>query len=338
MITTYAFARIVPRLLLLVAGTVLGVLLLVLLLRSVNFDQLGGALSGADYGLLALALIPFLANWLLKLPRWALLFGEDAPDWDTLFGAMSVGYAINALLPLRLGELVRAYWVRDRAGTSMVQTLSTIALERVVDGVTLIIILLILLPTVAFPSDLSGPAVTLGAVFVAVFIGMLALAFTARHEESVLSRRLRRLEGGRAAPLARILRQVVSGLGSLQSPRSLALIVGYTLVIWITNALFAWLLLAAFHISAPLAAGALLTAVLNLGMAVPSSPGYVGVFEYLFVITVGLYGVARTPALAAALSLHVIAFGPVTVVGLIYIARGLSSTVQMLRMSLTNTG
>jgi len=134
------------------------------------------------------------------------------------------------------------------------------------------------------------------------------------------------------------LRQVVRGLAALQSPRSLAMIVGYTLIIWICNALFAWLLLAAFHISVSVAAGALVTAVLNLGMAVPSSPGYVGVFEYLFVITVGLYGVARTPALAAALTLHVIAFGPATIVGLIYIARALGSTVQMLRMSLTNTG
>src|SRR5947209_4644030 len=135
--TTYA--RIVPRLAVLVGGTVLGIVLLVLLLRSVDFDQLGAALSNADFAYLALALIPFLANWLLKVPRWSLLYGEGGPSWDTLFGAINVGYAINALLPARLGELVRAYWVRDRAGTSMVLTLSTIALERVLDGVTLVV-------------------------------------------------------------------------------------------------------------------------------------------------------------------------------------------------------
>ena len=333
-----SIARIVPRLVVLLGGTTLGIVLLVFLLRSVNFDQLGAALSNANYGYLGLALIPFLVNWLLKIPRWALLFGDDSPDWDTLFGAMNVGYAINALLPARLGELVRAYWVRDRAGLSMVQTLSTIALERVLDGVTLVIILLVLLPTVAFPHELAAPAITLGSLFVAALVGMIALAYTARDEASFFSRRLRQFEEGRTAPVGRALRQIVSGLSALQSIRSLLLILGYTLIIWASNALFAWLLLLAFHINVSVAAGVLLTAVLNLGMAVPSSPGYVGVFEYLFVITIGLYGVGRTPALAAALTLHVIAFGPVTIVGLIYIARALGWTVRMLRVSLTNTG
>lgn len=327
-----------PRLLVLVAGTALGIALLVLLLRSVNFDQLGSALSGADYAYLALAMIPFLLNWLLKVPRWSLLFGENSPGWDTLFGALNVGYAINALLPARLGELVRAYWVRDRAGVSMVLALSTIALERVLDGVTLVVLLLFLLPTVAFPRTLAGPAVTIGALFVVALLGMIALAYTARDEAGYVARRLRQLEEGRAAPVGRGMRQIVIGLSALTSVRSLLLIVGYTLVIWGSNAVLAWLLLQAFHLSAPMAAGALLTSVLNLGMAVPSSPGYVGIFEYLFVVTIGLYGVARTPALAAALTLHVIAFGPVTVVGLFYIARALGSTVQMLRMSLTSTG
>src|SRR2546423_564181 len=112
-------AKLASRVLLLVAGTALGVVLFVLLLHSVNLDRLGVALQNVDYRYLVIGILPFAVNLLIKVPRWRLLFGKNAPDWDTLFGGMNVGYAVNALLPARLGEIVRSYWVRDRAGVSM---------------------------------------------------------------------------------------------------------------------------------------------------------------------------------------------------------------------------
>lgn len=327
------------RLLVLLAGTALGIALLVLLLRSVDLGALGNAFSTADYGYLLLAAIPFLVNWLLKVPRWALLFGEDAPGWDTLFGAMNVGYAINSLFPARLGEIVRAYWIRDRSGTSMMLALSTIALERVLDGTTLIILLLVMLPTVPFPRQLLGPALTLGAIFVLALIAMAVVANNSHRQESAVGRLLARLQRGRLLPIGKAVQQIIAGLHALRNRRALALVLVYTAIIWAANAVFFWLMVRAFHLNVPFTAGILLATVLNLGMAVPSSPGYVGVFEYLTVLTLGLYGVGAgtvqhpgADALAAALALHVFAFGPVTVVGLIYIARtGLSVTLQMVR-------
>lgn len=325
--------RLLPRLVLLAAGAVLGAVLLVLLLRSVNPGALGNAIGGADHTLFVISLLPWLINWLLKVPRWALLFGPESPSWDPLFGALNVGYALNTLLPARLGELVRAYWVRDRGGVSMVQALSTIALERVMDGVTLIILLLVVLPTVDFPHDLLAPAFTLGAAFIVVLLAMAVVVYGSARRPETMERFFGRLESGRAAPLGRAGRQIMAGLQVLRSPRSVLLLIGYQVIIWGSNVAFAALLLAAFHISVPLPAAALLIAVLNLGMAVPSSPGYVGIFEYLVVLTLGLFSVGRAPALAYALTLHFIAFAPITVVGLLYIARTLGSTVQLLRMS-----
>lgn len=322
------------RLLLLLGGLILGIGLVILLLRSVNLNQLGSDFNTVDYTYLALAVVPFLINLLLKVPRWALLFGEDAPDWDTLFGAMTVGYAINALLPLRVGELVRAYWTRDRAGIGMVQTLSTIALERVTDGVTLIVLLVFVAPTVAFPSNLLGSAVTLGALFVIAMITMIVLAVLASREDHPVSRFLDRMESGWWGIVGRAVRQGIRGLLALRDRRSVVLLLIYTVVIWGSNSLLVWLVLRAFHLNVPLTAGILLTCVLNLGMAVPSTPGYLGVFDYLMVVTLGLYGVHQTPALAASLAFHAIAFVPVTLIGLAYIARtGVQATLQMVQPS-----
>ena len=267
------YARLAPRLGLLLAGTVLGVGLVVLLLRSVDLSQLGDSFARADYGYLALGIVPFLLNLLLKVPRWALLYGEDAPDVDTLFGAINVGYSVNALLPARLGDLVRAYWVRDRVGLSMARTISTIALERVLDGITVLAMLLIFSATVSFPKQLLGSALAIGALFIVLLLAMLVTAHASRRRPA-FARRIEALEQGRWAVAGRIVRQLVHGLQALHSRTAVALLIVYTLVIWSSNAVLAWLVLQAFHLHAPLAAGFLVVAVLNLGMAVPSSPGY----------------------------------------------------------------
>lgn len=328
--------RVAVRVLLLLIGAGIGVALLVLLLRSVNSAQLGNDFAQADYRYLVLAIVPWCAALILKVPRWSLLYGADAPGWGTLFAAMNVGYAINTLLPARLGEVIRAYWVRDRAGVSMVRSLSTIALERVTDGVTVVIMLVLTAPTVAFPRALLGPALTLGAVFFAVLTGMGVLAFSSTRGEGRLSRFLTTLEHGRFAVAVGMITQVFSGLHALRSRQSIALLGLYTLLIWISNVLLAWVTLRAFHIPVPLTAAILLTAVLNLGMAVPSSPGYVGVYEYLMVLTLSLYGIAHTPALAAAFAYHAIAFVPIAIIGLVYIARsGVESTLRMVRVGAT---
>lgn len=333
-VTSLTSPRTLSRILFLAGGTALGLLLLIVLLHSVNLDQLANDFASVDVRYLALAIVPFLLNLLLKVPRWALLYGCDAPGWDTLFGAMNVGYAINALFPARLGELVRAYWIRDRAGVSMVRTLSTIALERVADGLSLLIILVVVAPTVAFPGELVGPTLTIGAVFVAALLGMSVLVYSSGRGNSRLATRLARLEASRFAVAARAFRQIMTGLQALRDRRSVALLALYSAVIWGSNIALAWLIMRAFHLDVSMAGAGLLVAVVNLGMVVPSSPGYVGIYEYLTVLTLGLYGVARTPALAAALAFHVIAFVPVTIIGLVYIARvGMETTLQMVRSS-----
>jgi uncharacterized protein (TIRG00374 family) len=309
----------------------LGVGLIVYLLRTVNLAQLGASFSHVDYAYLALTVPIFAINLVLKVPRWSLLLGEEAPDFDTLFGAINVGYSVNTLLPLRLGDLVRAYWIRDRSNLGMVRTLSTIALERVIDGVTVLALFLVLAPTVALPAKVRGTALVAGVVFVLVLIVMVALAYVSVRENR-FTRLLLQFEMGRAAIVVRAVRQVTHGLGALHNRRTLALVALYTIGIWGSNCVLLWLVIRAFRIDAPFAAGALGTAVVSLAMALPSTPGYLGVFDYFTVVTLGLYGVKKAPALAAALIFHAIAFIPVTVIGIIYIARaGFQVTAQMVR-------
>lgn len=309
------------------AGIAFGLFLLIALLRSVDPARFGAAFRQADYLYVLLALIPFCAIIAVKVVRWALLFGTDAPSFSALFGALNAGYAVNTLVPLRLGELVTAYWVRDASGIGMVRVLGTIAVERVTDGFAVFTILLVTAPTVAFPRRLVAPALTLGVLLAVALAVMALIAVTSG---SWLEPLLLRLEGTRARLGASMVRQAVEGLRALRDPSALALYAVYTAVIWGCNAVLLWLVARAFHLDVPLGAGFLLTGVLYLGMAVPSSPGYIGVFDYLMVLTLGLYGAAHDRAVAAALAAHFINFVPVTVVGLIVLGRhGLSRAINL---------
>lgn len=310
----------IARIVALVAGLALGVALLVLLLRTVSPGLLAHAFASVDYRYLVLAIIPFLMTIGIKVSRWVLLFGSDAPTWRTLFEAICVGYGVNTVVPLRAGEVVTAYWVRDRTGLSMMRTLGTIAVERVTDGVSVLAILVLFAPTVAFPAQLVGPTVAVGALLAFALVGLVALVGFSPSERGRISVWVERWRRTPARIVIDALAQALEGVRALRGRYALSLYVVYTLVIWVSNSLLFWLLARAFQLDVPLSAGFLLTGVLFLGMAVPSSPGYLGVFDYLMVLTLGLYSVPRGQAVAAALATHFIFFVPVTVVGLMLLA------------------
>jgi uncharacterized protein (TIRG00374 family) len=313
----------------LLLGLAVGVALLAALLHSVDPSSLAKAFRLADYRYVAAAAVPFVLIVAVKVVRWELLFGSEAPSFGILFGALNAGYAINTLVPLRLGELVTAYWVRDKTGLSMVRVLSTVAVERVADGLTVFAILMLSAPSVAFPRRLVAPALTIGVLLT---FALAALLFVAYSEGALLDPLLARLDTTRLRLAAALARQAVTGLHALRDRRALVFFGLYTLVIWLSNAVLLWLMVRAFHIDAPLGAGFLLTGVLYLGMAVPSSPGYIGVFDYLMVLALSLYGAAHSAAVAAALATHFVNFVPVTVVGLAFLGRhGLSRALRSVR-------
>jgi uncharacterized protein (TIRG00374 family) len=294
--------------------------LLALLLRTVSPQLLGRAFADADYRYLVAALAPFLLTFAVKVTRWALLFGPAAPSWRTLFEAISVGYGVNTVVPLRAGELVTAYWVRDRADVSIIRTLGTIAVERVTDGVSVLTLLVLFAPTVSFPPALVVPTTVIGVLMVAALVGLAAVAWSSPVENGRLRRLLAHLERTPARIVIGALAQAVAGARTLRNRRTFSLYFAQTVLIWTSNSVLFWMLARAFHLDVPLSAGFLLTGVLFLGMAVPSSPGYLGVFDFLMVLTLGLYRVPHAPAVAAALAAHAVNFLPVTVVGLALLA------------------
>jgi uncharacterized protein (TIRG00374 family) len=138
-----------------------------------------------------------------------------------------------------------------------------------------------------------------------------------RAYELLVRRVAPRLEArGRAA-----LEAFASGLSVLRSPRRFVAILGWAILFWLTNALSFWFGFKALGIGAPFTAALFLQGIIALGVAVPSSPGFFGVFETFGILGLSVYGISRTEAVSWAIGQHVLSFIPITLIGAWYFAR-----------------
>src|SRR5207248_5354990 len=121
----------------------ISLVLLVLVARSLEGEaaQLTAALAAADWRLILPAIVLYFVGVWLRSARWGLLLPEHAVKTSTLFRALVVGFTVNNLLPLRMGEVARCYlmsrWARIPYGT----TVASLVVERVLDGLSLAILL-----------------------------------------------------------------------------------------------------------------------------------------------------------------------------------------------------
>lgn len=291
-----------------------------------DLSAVGDALRTADYRLIPFSAGATLASYLLRTARWRLILAPThALPVRTLYAPLMIGFMANNLLPARMGELVRAYSLNRATGTPKTLALSTVLLERVFDGLTLVAILAALSAVGALPAGGATLALLAGAVFVAAAFG----GWVVISNESLAMRVLRFVTTPFPDALSELAEQKAQsfahGLRSLRRPRTLLAIAALSAVVWSTEALSYYALLVGFGLPGAPSAAFFMTVVVNLGIMVPSAPGYVGTFEGAGIAALAPYGLPTESALAVAIVAHGIQWVLVTGIGLALLARtGLS--------------
>lgn len=317
-----------------VALSVSGFFLLILFFR-VEPSEIVAALRDANYIYVAPAVgLYFVAVYFRSL-RWRYLLSPvGAFRIGRLYPVVVIGYMANNLLPARLGELVRAYYLAQREGVSGSTTLATVAVERVYDGVALLAFAAVsgtwLLLIGAF--DGTGDAyrnvalVLIGgtvAVFFAalVFLTLASLPWSWRLIDLGLA-----LVPARLRPKARDLAlRFIAGLRILRSPRQHLAVFMLSLPVWLLEGAMYLLISYSFGLHdffesfwVLVLAMMLLTATSNLVTALPTSVGGIGPFEVVAQQTLIALGVGSSLGAIYAGFLHLVALWlPVTLVGLV---------------------
>jgi len=285
--------------------------------RGVDLASLAEALSRVHYLRLVPAFAVFVLGQVARAYRWRLLlYPLEGIRLNRLFNVLNIGAMVNNVSPFRLGDVLKAYLCGELEQLSRARALSTVAVERIVDTLTIVVLLVVLIPFIALPVAVVRPALGVGLVAI---VAVLLLLLVASHRERSLalfhSLLQRRHFPGREK-VRGVVDSVVDGLASLGSLRTAAGVLAWSVVIWLGAALQFHLVMWATDLSLPFAAALTALCLTSLGMVVPSSPGYVGVFESLTIIALSLFGVGRDQALGYALVLHAFGYLVLGILGL----------------------
>ena len=289
-----------------------------LAVRGVDFAEVRAALAESNYWWLAPALGSLAIGIAVRALRWQLLFRrETRPPFRAAASALLVGIFVNSILPARAGEAARVVVLNQQEGTSRVEAVGTVVLERALDVVCLLLLLFVISPWLPQVSWLL-PAAILGAV---VAVGLAVVAWVlARFGDRPLRAALRPLARLRFVDATRVDRagaNLAQGFAGLRDWRLLAAALVLTTFSWLWLSLSMWFVLRAFELGLSPVAGVLVAVAVNLGMILPSSPAAVGVFEAATLVALSAYGVPKEEALGTALVAHVLNFLPFIIVGLL---------------------
>ncbi|MGZ8493922.1 MAG: lysylphosphatidylglycerol synthase transmembrane domain-containing protein, partial [Gemmatirosa sp.] len=245
------------------------------------------------------------------------------------FKAMVMGFAVSVVVPARAGELARAYALtRAVPSVPFPASLASLAVDRVFDAIVLLLLRFSALLDPVFPPGVrvAGPSVPMiargGILAVVVLLaGLYACIAAPQLFERLLRALVRTVAARFEERAASMFRAFVDGLGALRDARRFAAVFGWTVVHWMVHALALWLGFRAVGIDAPFSAALFLQGVLAFAVALPSSPGFFGVFEWAATVGLAVYGVSHTLAVSWALGYHILSFIPITVIGALYFAQ-----------------
>ena len=316
------------RLLLLALSTLLGLAFLVAAVAHLDRAAVAKVLATARlWPWLPLALASYLGGqWLRGFRLRRLLHPEVEVTTATATNVVVVGYAVNDILPARLGELVRAWILMERSGLSIVQTITITLVERLLDAAVLLALFGFATRVLTVPATFAAAAAPLAAGLLFLTALVLALGIWAPGPVVAFASRTAQ----RLAPGAhdRVVHQVHAALGGLEALRHLKsglAVLGWSLAVWLAETGLYLLLLPAFGLAANGAHALFAMTSTNLGLLLPSTPGFVGTFHFFCEEALAAVGVPRTTGFGYAILVHATFFVPVTIWGLASLAgHGLS--------------
>jgi len=305
--------------------------LMAFFLRNANLSRVWSEVLSARWDLLLAGVVLTLVAYLLRVERWRhLLYPIGNPKFGSALRATVIGFAANALLPGRVGEVVRPLVLARRERLSATATFATIVVERLLDLLAVCLIVAGFVTLSGFETSaasgelletLETAAVVAGGLAVATLGGVFLLAANPARAGRVVHRWAIRAPGGLVRPLTSFAERFLEGLAVTRQARPLGVALAWSVPLWTATALSIWCVTEAFGIHVPLSGATILMALIVVGVAVPT-PGGVGGYHaaYQLGATV-LYGATDDRAVGAALVMHLVSFGPITLLGLVFMAQ-----------------
>jgi uncharacterized protein (TIRG00374 family) len=312
-----------PIVVALVLGLPVSAVFLYLAARNVAFDQVRETLSKADPARVVLAAALIWVMYGLQALRWRHIARREADvPPSRMLGYVVGGLACNNVVPGRIGDFLRIHWLARGARIAHGRALATVIVDRASDLLALVLLLLVTVPVAPRPAWLERIDVAAAAGGLILAVLLLVARQHARRRDP-------------ARPRSRVVALISDGLATMAhavNRRDAPIVAALSLAAWGAWSASAWLVASSLDIPLTLPELLFVAAVVNLGVAVPSSPGFVGTYQWLCVSALGLLAVGHTDAFAFSVLFHAVWYVPTTLAGLaLAAARGTSFGVASLR-------
>jgi uncharacterized protein (TIRG00374 family) len=305
-------------------GLLISAFFLWLALRGLHLQAVWSTLQHGNYlWLIPSVSIYFVAVW-ARTWRWHYMLRPlKNIRLGRLFPVVVIGYMGNNVYPFRAGEVLRSYVLRKRESVAMSASMATVVVERVFDGLVMLMFVFAALPFAPLPSN-NIRTIVIGASV--LFFGALLFFFSLaampqramRFAQIIINafvpERLR-------TPTTEMVERFLQGLESLRSFRMVLMIFVTSIVIWLLETVKYWFVMQAFDFEVTFFALMLMNGVVNLATTLPSAPGYVGTFDAPGIAILTMYGVEDAIAIAYTLVLHAALWLPITLLGIYYMIR-----------------
>jgi len=312
-------------------GLFIALVLMIFFLRNVDFSGVANAIATARQGMIFLALLVLTLGYGIRAIRWQYLLSPlGEVTLGTALHSTMIGFAVNAILPGRVGELLRPYLLARREDLSTSAVVATVLVERVLDLVAILVIfgmsVVIFDPEFVTTNESLMAGIHTGAsVAAGVAVVMLGFASIAASGSPVVDKFVglvvTPLPKRLAEPLIQGSRHFLEGFAVMRQVIPLAFAVMWSLVLWSSIALSLWLVTVAFGIDIPVVGTGVIVVLIAVGVAVPTPAGVGGYHAAYQLGVTGLYAASDAAAVGAGLIAHVLSFLPVTLIGLVLMAR-----------------
>jgi uncharacterized protein (TIRG00374 family) len=293
-------------------------------LRGLDLPTVWQYMKEAEYWwLLPGVAIYFFGVW-ARTWRWHyMLRALKVVPLRRLFPVVCIGYMGNNIYPARIGELLRAYVLRQKEGVSVSASLATILVERIFDGVVMLLFVFVGLPLApAIPDNWRRFVIIFSLLFFGALAVFFVIAASPRRAEAVYGWIIERVVPERfRTPVRGFADRFMEGLYFLRSGRDVAMIFVTSLVVWLAETGKYWFVMHAFPFEVSFFVLMLMNGVVNLFTTIPSAPGYLGTFDEPGIEILKVSGVPENIAGAYTLVLHAALWLPITLLGAYYMWR-----------------
>lgn len=292
---------------------------LVLAFRGVEVDKLVMAIQQVNGWYILASMVLMVGSVVLRARRWQMILEPlKKIKLHPLFASTMIGYFGNSVLPFRLGELLRAFSIGKIQNISTSAAFGTIVLERIMDMLGVLIVMLVFFVLYPFPAWLKLSGLIAGALTASLILGLIILSFVkSALLDTIFEWRMFKTRLG--DKLRQIIENLVEGLISLKSTSHLTGVVLYTVAMWIVYYICTYLVVLSVDVEVNwIAVGVTLVAT-TLAITIPAAPGYIGTYHAVAVmVMVELFNVALPEAQAFAVLVHAIGFVPYAIIGALY--------------------